>query len=76
MFVSSLSVYENHYLSASLDQPIKRVLDNSFSCELVSSLSAHESSLMIYLEQSCQSYMIPMHISPRAWDETVPFSIL
>ena len=35
------------------------MLDISFSCELVSSLSAHESSL-IYLEQSCQSYIIPM----------------
>ena len=36
-----------------------RKLDNSFSCELVSSLSAYESCL-IYLEQSCQSYIIPM----------------
>ena len=36
-----------------------RKLENSFSCELFSSLSACESCL-IYLEQSCQSYMIPM----------------
>ena len=36
-----------------------RKLDNSFSYELVSSLSAYESCL-IYLEQSCQSYIIPM----------------
>ena len=36
-----------------------RKLDNSYSCELVCSLSAYESCL-IYLEQSCQSYIIPM----------------
>merc|ERR1711867_240160 len=33
-----------------------RKLDNSFSCELVSSLSAYESCL-IYLEQSCHSIL-------------------
>jgi len=33
-----------------------RKWDNSFSCELVSSLSAYESSL-IYLEQSCHSIL-------------------
>ena len=42
---SSLSVYENYYLSASFAQPIKRQY-----CELVSSLSAYESSL-VYLEK-------------------------
>ena len=57
LFVSSLSAYENHYLSASFDQPIKRV--SSFSCDLVSSFSAYE-SILIYLEQSFHSYMIPM----------------
>ena len=42
-----------------------RKWDNSFSCELVSSLSAYESCL-IYLEQSCQSCIIPM---TRMFDE-------
>ena len=37
----------------------QRELVNSFSCELVSSFSAYE-IILIYLEQSFHSYMIPM----------------
>ena len=34
MFVCSLSVYENHYLSASLDQPIKRFRQEGYIEEM------------------------------------------
>ena len=35
------------------------LIDSSFSCELVRSFSAYE-SILVYLEQSFHSYMIPM----------------
>ena len=52
MFVSSLSTCLLVLINL-------RELDNSFSCELVSSFPAYE-SILIYLEQSFHSYMIPM----------------
>ena len=57
MIVHCLHIKITTYLLVLINQ--LRKLDNSFSCELVSSLSAYESCL-IYLEQSCQSYIIPM----------------